>query len=119
MPKIPNSRRSPRHPIIVPVEIRSAGHSFPTQSETTDISEHGCYVKTLFPMPMGTQLGVRMSLNGTEVLAKATVKTSDLGLGNGIEFTDFIAGGRQQLRNYLNSLNQPEEEEEPKSTIIR
>ncbi len=113
-----HSRRSARHEVCVPVELRSAQQAYPTQSETTDISLHGCYVKTLFPIAAGTAVGMRMTLNGVEVLAKAVVKTADAGLGNGIEFVDFIADGKHQLQEYLNSLALPEKEE-PSSTIIR
>jgi len=45
------------------------------------------------------------------------VKTADQGLGNGIEFVEFIADGTHQLQIYLNSLAAPEAE--PSSTIIR
>jgi len=58
-------RRSTRHPLAVPIELRCAGQPYPTQSETTDISLHGCYVKTLFPVAAGTLIGIRMTLNGT------------------------------------------------------
>ena len=110
-------RRSLRHSISVPVEVRCAGHQYPVQSETTDLSQHGCYVKTLFPVAVGSQIGMRMTLNGVEVLARALVKTADQGLGNGVEFLDFIADGRHQLQEYLNSLAEPEDERN--STIIR
>ena len=109
-------RRSNRHQCSLPVELRPVGQAYPTQSETSDISEFGCYVKSLFPWPPGTAIGMRIAFNGTEILAKGVVKTADQGVGNGIEFVEFIADGKHQLHEYLASLGDPDPE--PSSTVI-
>ncbi len=104
-------RRFPRRLCSLPVELRPPGQPYPTSCETTDLSLCGCYVKLLFPLPVGTVVDVRFSAGDTEVQAKAVVKTSNPGLGNGIDFTEMAPSTRLQLERYLETLPEAEASE--------
>ena len=55
-------------------------------STATDISGIGCYVETIFPLSIGTSLKVDLSIDSEQVTTRSFVRTSDPGLGMGIEF---------------------------------
>ena len=102
--KYPVSRRFPRRVCSLPVQLRSPGQPYFTSCETTDISLCGSYVKLLSPLPVGTVVEVRIGTGDTQVKATGVVKTSDPGLGNGIEFTEMTPPNRLQLEHYLKIL---------------
>lgn len=99
-------RRFPRKPCVVPVQMRTAGASYPMECETTDMSLSGCYVKNLFVLPVGTAVDLKITVSDGAVLAKGMVKTSDPGLGNGIEFKALSEEGRSQLQRHLDAVEQ-------------
>jgi len=57
----------------------------------------GCYVKLLFPLPVGTKVDVRIALPDGEAKAKGVVRTLDPTLGNGIEFTEMEHASQEAL----------------------
>ena len=102
--KPPDRRRYPRLKCQLPTEIRPAHSSFPMQGETTDVSLGGCYVATMFPMPVGTTIDFRCWVAATPIACKAIVRTADPGVGNGIEFLDLDGLSRTVLARHLDSL---------------
>jgi len=84
--KPPDRRRYPRFKCRLPVEIRPESSNFPIQGETMDVSLGGCYVATVFPLPVGTRVDFRCWVNDRPVACKAVICTSDPGVGNGIQF---------------------------------
>jgi c-di-GMP-binding flagellar brake protein YcgR len=98
-------RDSPRFKIRVPVEIEVEGGSGPIRGATADLSAGGCYIETLFPFPTGTTLDLKLRLENTLFIA-ATVVTCDPQVGNGIRFERLPPEGREELRKYLQSLEQ-------------
>jgi len=86
--------------------MRAAGASYPMECETTDMSLSGCYVKNLFVLSVGTIVDLKITVGNGAVLAKGIVKTSDAGLGNGIEFTAMSDEGRSQLQRHLDAVKQ-------------
>jgi hypothetical protein len=86
------------------VQLRPPGQAYPTNCETTDISLCGCYVKLLSPLPVGTVVDMRVRTGDTEVKVQGVVKTSNPGLGNGIDFLDMAPASRLQLQHYLETI---------------
>jgi hypothetical protein len=76
----------------------------------------GCYVKLLFPLPIGTAVDIRIAMEGGGVQAKGIIRTADPALGNGIEFIEIASPGRLQLEQYLEALSQ---EDSSPNKIIR
>ncbi len=103
-PPAKERRRFPRRMAALPVEVRQAAQSYPLKCETTDISLGGCYVKTLFTLPVGTEVNLRIRLADTELQVKGAVRTADPGLGNGIEFLEMPPEQREQLARYLQNV---------------
>jgi hypothetical protein len=61
-----NRRSYPRLKSKVPIELYVEDSQSPIRGATADISLTGCYVDTIFPLPVGTNL--ELKLNSTTPL---------------------------------------------------
>src|SRR5580700_8212195 len=96
----PERRVHPRVRVKVPVEIFAPDSDIPQRGATSDISEAGCYIETMFPFPVGTTLEMSLQLEGT-LLAVGTVVTCDPQVGNGIEFAKMLPEDLEELRAFV------------------
>jgi c-di-GMP-binding flagellar brake protein YcgR len=95
-----NRRAYPRLKTSVPIELCLEDSQSPIRGATADISLTGCYIETIFPMPVGTNLELRLRLDDT-LLVLATVVTSDPQVGNGIQFNKMLPEDIAELRAFL------------------
>jgi hypothetical protein len=103
----PEMRASPRVKAKVPVELYAPNSDVPLRGATSDLSETGCYIESIFPFPIATVLELSLQLDET-LLAVGTVVTCDPQVGNGIKFTKMLPDDREQLRAYLEAAAQAE-----------
>ncbi len=96
----PNRRGHPRLKTTAPLELHVEGSDSPHRGATTDLSLTGCYIETIFPWPIGTNLELKLQLAGT-VVVLATVVTCDRQVGNGIQFTKMLPEDINELRSFL------------------
>jgi hypothetical protein len=96
----PNRRGHPRLKTSVPLELYVEGSGSPHRGATADLSLTGCYIETIFPWPIGTNLELKLQLDGT-LLVLATVVTCDPQVGNGIQFTKMLPEDINELRSFL------------------
>jgi hypothetical protein len=102
-----NQRARPRIKVKVPIELFAPGSDVPQRGATSDLSETGCYIETMFPFPVGTTLEMSLQLEGT-LLAVGTVVTSDPQVGNGIEFAKMLPEDLEELRAFVKAAQEPE-----------
>ncbi len=76
-----------------------AGDS-PLRGAASDLSLGGSYLDTIFPLPIGTNLELKLQLEDT-LLVLGTVVTSDPQVGNGIRFSRILPEDLEQLRIFL------------------
>jgi hypothetical protein len=107
----PNRRDNPRLKIRVPVEIFIPNSSFPLRGATSDLSLSGCYIDTIFPIPIGTDLELKLQINGT-LLILGAIATSDPQVGNGIHFTKMLPEDMDELRAFLEKAEKETAEKE-------
>jgi c-di-GMP-binding flagellar brake protein YcgR len=101
MPTPENERREyARLKVRVPIELYTEGSDSPIRGATSDLSLGGCYIETIFPLPIGTNLELKMQLEGT-LLVLATVVTCDPQVGNGIRFSRMLPEDIEELRAFL------------------
>ena len=100
-----NRRRWPRHKISFPIELRDERVQTPMRISATDVSGNGCYVETIMPLPTGTVLRVEFYLQQERMTITAVVRTSDPGVGNGIEFTGMSLTAKQHMQAYLDGID--------------
>ena len=101
-------RDAPRLKIRVPIEIEVEAGSGPVRGATADLSAGGCYIETMFPFPAGTNLDLKLQLENT-LLVAATVVTCDPQVGNGIRFERMLPEDREELKKYLDAIEQAEQ----------
>jgi hypothetical protein len=101
----PERRNSPRLKLKVPVELFAPDSDVPLRGATSDLSESGCYVETMFPFPIGTIFEMTLQIDST-LLAVGTVVTCDPQVGNGIRFTKMLPEDQAELRAYVEAAQQ-------------
>jgi c-di-GMP-binding flagellar brake protein YcgR len=95
-----NRREHARIKMSVPVEIQTEASGSPIRGATADLSLGGCYIETIFPFPIGTNLDLQLSIE-TTVLIAAAVVTCDPQVGNGIKFIRMLPEDREALESFL------------------
>jgi hypothetical protein len=100
-----NRRRFARHRISFPLEARDERVQTPMRVNATDISGNGCYVETILPLPVATTLRVDFWMDSDKVSTSAVVRTSDPGVGMGIEFIGMTPDAKQRLQAHLDKVD--------------
>jgi hypothetical protein len=75
------------------------------QCSATDIGGRGCYVESLVPLNISTQVIVTFWIDSQKLTTKGIVRASDPGVGMGIEFTSMEMQIQQQLQEYLEKID--------------
>lgn len=84
-------RRYPRYPCSGGVQLSKDGTGVPLLVKLADISLGGCYVETLSPLPLQTNVGLVIQIGDLEIRGRGKVRTSYPSVGNGIAFTQMSA----------------------------
>ncbi|HUA15795.1 MAG TPA: PilZ domain-containing protein [Verrucomicrobiae bacterium] len=100
-------RRSPRYKCEGSVQMREAGAEVHTWAAFTDISMHGCYVEAQATYPVGTDLLLKLEVNGIKVETKGNVRVSYPYLGMGIAFVEMTEDQRSRLKDLVASILRP------------
>jgi c-di-GMP-binding flagellar brake protein YcgR len=93
--------------VKVPIELYIEGNDSPLRGATSDLSLGGCYMETIFPLPIGTNLELKLQLEDT-LLVLGTIVTCDPQVGNGIRFSRMLPEDIEQLRIYLEAAEKDE-----------
>jgi hypothetical protein len=104
-PSAREKRKFRRLRIPFPIEIRD-GTSVGTHrpAKTQDIGGRGCYVETMQPLPVKQILDITFWLNSERVQTTAIVRTSDGGVGMGIEFIGLDESTQKQLQKQVEAM---------------
>jgi len=100
-----NRRRFTRHRISFPLELRDERVKTPMRVNATDVSGNGCYVETILPLAVGITLRVEFWVNEEKISTSAVVRTSDPGVGNGIEFMGLTPDTKKRVQDHLDSID--------------
>jgi len=98
-------RKHPRFKLNLPVEVHPEGSDTPIHFATSDLSLDGCYIESMYPFPVGTNLELKLELSDT-LLIKARVVTADPQFGHGIHFLRMLPEDHDELLAFLNSVAQ-------------
>jgi len=101
-----NRRRFARHKVLFPIEITlDDSRRSHQQTHATDIGGRGCYVETLMPLPIGTNVNLMFWIDAEKVRTTGKVRTSDPGVGMGVEFTTLDDHVQERLQHFLQKLD--------------
>ena len=100
-----NRRRRQRHRISFHLELRDERNNIPMRVTATDISGNGCYIETLTPVAVGTNLKVQFWLEDERIDSTAVVRTCDPAVGMGIEFVGLTPGLQERFQQVLDKMD--------------
>jgi hypothetical protein len=86
------------------IEIKELASSFPLRGATTDVSLGGCYVATIFPLAVGSEIDFTMRVADGYVKGRGSVQACHPGVGMGIQFIELTGEDRLLLDEYLRTL---------------
>jgi hypothetical protein len=97
-------RGADRHVFTASAEVvdLSTGARFSTR--TTDLGPGGCFVDTLSPLPVGSEVHVSVRKGQTHFQCEGSVVYSQDGLGMGIGFASLDATQQKHLETWLTEL---------------
>jgi hypothetical protein len=102
-----DKRRFMRHRVQFPIVISFAdARRAHMQCYATDIGGRGCYVETLVPLAVETDVNITFWIDSEKFLTKGRVRTSDPAVGMGIEFTALEEQIQKRLQEYLDNIDQ-------------
>jgi hypothetical protein len=100
-------RKFTRHKVLFPIEISFAdAHRAHMQCNATDIGGRGCYVESLVPLSICSEVIVSFWIDSEKIKTNGIVRASDPGVGMGIEFTALEAQIQHRLQEYLEKIDQ-------------
>jgi hypothetical protein len=105
IPKPSNRRRRPRHRINFNLELRDQRMNIPLRVNATDISANGCYIESILPLPVGTNLSLEFWMDEERIKSNAIVRTCDPGVGMGIEFLGLTPEMQDAFQKHLEKLD--------------
>jgi Ribonuclease G/E len=94
-------RRSTRVPFVAAAEIVDLDTEVRLAAQTGDLSQHGCYLDMVNPLPLGSAIKVRIEHRTETFAATAGVVYSVPHLGMGLVFRDIEAGREVTLEKWL------------------
>jgi PilZ domain len=97
-------RGADRHIFTASAEVVDMATGARFSTRTTDLGPGGCFVDTLSPLPVGSQVHVSVRKGQTHFRCEGTVVYSQDGLGMGIGFESLDAAQQQQLEAWLTEL---------------
>jgi PilZ domain-containing protein len=109
IPVASERRRFPRHRVSLPIELREMDRRVHSMTHTGDVSVCGCYIESMMPSPVATKLTIQLWLDAEPIQIAGIVRTSDPGVGMGIEFVQMHPCEQQKLRNFLASTEEAKE----------
>jgi len=97
-------RGTNRHSVTASAEVveLTSGAKFSTR--TTDLGPGGCFVDTMVPFPVGSNVRVKVHQAKTQFETAGLVVYSQTGLGMGIAFGDMAPSQRQALDAWIADL---------------
>jgi hypothetical protein len=91
MPDVMTDRRAaPRFPLMVLAEVTNPVASTKLKGRTSDVSRTGCYIDTLHPTPLGSEVHLRLQKDRENFEVDARIVYVSPGQGMGVMFAPNI-----------------------------
>lgn len=81
-------RRTPRYPFIATAEVTDQASHASVSTRVTELSLHGCYLDMPNPLPVETQIHIKIYSEGRFFESTATIIYSQPNLGVGVSFRE-------------------------------
>ena len=97
-------RNSIRYQITVAAEVIELKSGTRFSTRTTDLGPGGCFVDTLMPLPIGSDVSIRLHKDNMSFEATGTVTFSQAGLGMGLAFAEMSPEKQAAFESWLSAL---------------
>jgi hypothetical protein len=97
-------RGTSRHMFTAAAEVIELKSGARFSTRTTDLGPGGCFVDTVCPFPVGSQVRVTLQKGKTTFQTAGSVVYSQMGLGMGIAFDDHDESQRGALAEWLREI---------------
>ena len=97
-------RRAPRYPLAADAEIVSPSSRVSLKARTSDVSLVGCFMNTTYSLPLGTEIQLQLSYEGSTLAVSAAVARSEPSMGFGVNFGAMKGAQQTLLRKWLDEL---------------
>jgi hypothetical protein len=90
-------REAPRYALILAAEVVEIASGASLNARSSDVSRTGCYIDTLNPVPLGSQVKVQLRSGDAAFEAEARVAYVCPGLGMGLHWGPNVAPEKMAL----------------------
>ena len=90
-------RAAPRYPLILAAEVVETTSGATLNARSSDVSRTGCYIDTLNPVPVGSQVRVQLRHGDTIFDAVGRVIYVCPGLGMGVNWGTDVASDKLMI----------------------
>jgi len=90
-------REAPRYALILAAEVVEIASGATLTARSSDVSRTGCYIDTLNPVPLGSQVKVQLRNGDAAFEAEARVAYVCPGLGMGLHWGVHVAPEKMAL----------------------
>ncbi len=98
-------RQKKRHAFSATAEVKDLASGARSSTRAADLSQKGCYLDSLNPLPKSSMIQVRMNWAGEEVTCSGIVRDSQPGLGMGVAFTELDEAGKAIIEKWIQKLD--------------
>jgi hypothetical protein len=100
-------RERKRHPFSATAEVVDLVSGTRLSARAADLNQGGCYLDVLSPLPVGSNVRVRILSGGAELSCTAVVRDSQPGMGMGVAFTDLDEAGKALVESWIEKRGSP------------
>jgi hypothetical protein len=104
-------RKNKRYTFSATAEVVETVSGARLSTRAADLSQEGCFLDSLNPFAIGSNVRVRIHWNGTELTCTAVVRDSQPGMGMGVGFTNLDNARKALIESWIERLTSPALEE--------
>src|ERR1700683_2862820 len=98
-------RASQRFVVVASADVLDLNSGMRISARVADLSLSGCYMDCLSPLPVGSNMRLRISCNSQSVELKATVRFSHASLGMGVGFTALTPDQLETIGQWMGAMD--------------
>jgi hypothetical protein len=103
-----NRRRHKRHAFSATAEVVDLASGARLATRAADMNKGGCYLDMMTPLPIGSNVRIRIQAFGAELTCTAVVRDSQPGMGMGVAFAGLDDAQKALIESWIERLNSPE-----------
>jgi hypothetical protein len=100
-------RQHKRHAFSATAEVMDLASGARLSTRAADLNKGGCYLDMMSPLPIGSNVRVRISSDGSELTCTAVVRDSQPGMGMGVAFMDLDDARKALIESWIEKLGPP------------